>query len=193
VNQSQALDLIVWQEQMADVHYQIDALYDQFGDDEEEVMITGEPPMKIGRREIQGKFHIVPNGRLENTDPMQRSMKTYRLMQVFAGDEDIKQGELKKLMLMDYDPRIAKKILLSPQEMQQRDAMKQQIHANVKGGMQRDAVAMRHIEDLLDVNKEQMLSKIPRREIVVDYTHEKDAQGNPFRKGTHSAKVTYGQ
>lgn len=194
----QSLDLLVWQMQMANVYYQIDALYNQFGDDEEEVAVTGEPPIKINRRETQGKFSIIPNGRLENTDPMMRAMKTYNLMRMFLGDEDIKQGELKKLFLQDYDPRIAKKVMLTPEEMQQRDVMKQEIQERVKQQMQKDAVGMKRMSDLLDVNKEQMLSMIPRREIVVDYNSD-EKKDNPLRKGgssrskTHSTKVAYGK
>jgi len=198
----QALDLLVWQMQMADVYFQIDALYDQFGDDAEEIQITGEKPVKVNRREIQGRFHIIPNGRLENTDPMMRAQRTLNLMRIFIGDEDIKQTELKKLYLMDYDPRIAKKIMLTSEEMQQRDSMKQQIQEQVKKGMQGDAVSMKHISNLLDVNKEQMLSKIPRREIIVDYNDSHDENplrekgssvgGGLSRSRTHSTKVVYG-
>jgi hypothetical protein len=201
-NQSQSLDLLVWQMQMAEVHYQIDALYQQFGDDEEEVVITGEQPLKVNRREIQGRFHIIPNGRLENTDPMMRAVKTYNLMRVFAGDEDIKQTELKKLYLMDYDARIAKKIMLSPEEIQQRDKMKQQINANVKAEAQGDMIKMRQAGDSMDVMKELQLSKIPRREIVIDYKDEKDdKKKNALKGGTgggnkkslvHTSRTTYG-
>lgn len=201
----QSLDLLVWQMQMADVYFQIDALYDQFGDESEEVAITGEQPLKVNRREIQGRFHIIPNGRLENTDPMLRAQKTFNLLRIFAGDEDIKQSELKKLYLMDYDPRIAKKIMLTQEEMQQRDGMKKQIQSSTKQQMQGDAISMKHISNLLDVNKEQMLSKIPRREIVIDYNDTND--GNPLRQNApvgsgkssgskstrqHTAKITYG-
>lgn len=193
----QSLDLIVWQMQMADVYYQVDALYDQFGDDTEEFQITGEPPLKINRREIQGKFHIIPNGRLENTDPMMRAAKSFNLLRVFAGDEDIKQSELKKIYLMDYDPRIAKKILLTPEEMQKRDEMKKQIQGQVKGEMQQDMVGMKRVSDLLEVNKEQMLSKIPRREIVVDYNDQgEEGQGeggkSHSRPRNHKTTVKYG-
>jgi len=195
----QSLDLLVWQWQMAEVFYQMDALYDQFGDDEEEVTITGEPPLKVNRREIQGKYHVMPNGRLENTDPMIRAAKTFNLMRVFMGDEDIKQAELKKLYIMDYDPRIARKIMLSDEERAQRDQMKQQIQAQVKQAAQSDAISMKHISNLLEVDKEQMLSTIPRREIVVDY-NDNDSDGdskgkkNPLRQSSRSKKstVTYG-
>jgi hypothetical protein len=188
----QSLDLVVWQMQMAEVYFQIDALYDQFGNDEEEVVITGEAPIKVNRREIQGKFHIIPNGRLENTDPMMRAMKTFNLMRIFAGDEDIKQSELKKIYLMDYDPRIAKKIMLTQEEMAQRDGMKQQITQKVKGEQQSDMINMKRIANALDVQKELMLSKIPRREIVVDYNDDDDGE-KKTKSHNKSAKVTYGK
>jgi len=117
-------------------------------------------------------------------------MKVFNLMRIFAGDEDIRQSELKKLYLMDYDPRIAKKILLTQDEMAQRDQMKKQIQMGVKDSMQKDAISMKHIENLLDVNKEQMLSKIPRREIVVDYNQENGE--TKTKKGQHKQTVRYG-
>lgn len=188
---SQSLDLLVWQMQMREVYYQIDALYEQYGADMEEVMITGEPPMKVSRREIQGKYSIIPNGRLENTDPQIRAMKVMNLMKVFAGDPDIKQPELKKLYLMDYDPRIAKKVMMTPEEIQKRDAMMMQQQQMMKGQVQNDMIQMKRTQDLLEVNKEQMLSKIPRREIVVDYDRSDNEEGGKGKK-KGKAKVTYG-
>jgi hypothetical protein len=188
--QVQSLDLLVWQNQMAEVYYQVDALYDQFGDDSEEVILYGRP-IKVNRRETQGRFSIMPNGRLENTNPMMRAMKTMNLMRVFAGDPDIKQTELKKLYLMDYDARIAKRIMLSDEEIQQRDQMQKQMQQQVKAQMQSDAVSAKQIENLLEVDKEMNLSKIPRREIVVDYNNDDDGESKS-RSANRKSVVKYG-
>ncbi len=184
-----SFDLLVWQMQMAGVYYQIDSLYEQFGDDEEEVIITGEPSVNINRREIQGKFHIMPNGRLENTDPQMRAMKTYNLMKVFAGDEDIDQLELKKLYLMDYDPRIAKKIILSPEEMEQRDQMKQKIVAQQKTEANEQAIGMAKMKNLLEVNKKQMLAEIPNRQIIEELESGTDNKKIKRKTTTEYGKV----
>ncbi len=115
----QSLDLQVFQNQMADVYYQIDALYDQFGNEQEAIAVTGQPPQKISRQEIQGKFNIVPNGKLDNTNPQLRAAKSFQLMHVFYNDPDIKQVELKKMYMMDFDVKLITKLFKTPQEKQQ--------------------------------------------------------------------------
>ena len=47
-----AMDLQVFQQQMAEVYYQVDTLYNQFGSEEEHIMITNEKAEKISRREV---------------------------------------------------------------------------------------------------------------------------------------------
>ena len=115
----QSLDLQVFQNQMAKVYYQIDALYEQFGNEEEEILITGEQPVKISRREIQGKFNIVPNGKLDNSNPQLRAAKAFNLMRVFLNDPMINQRELKELYLSETDVRLVKTLLKSPEQIAQ--------------------------------------------------------------------------
>jgi len=155
-----SLDLQIWQQQMADVFYQIDALYDQYGDDEEEVLITNEPPQKITRREIQGRFNIVPNGRLDNTDPALKVSKAFNLMKIFIGDPDIKQEELKKYFLMEYDDKIGKKLMYTPQEKQQREKYQQQMLEQMKQKAIKEGLDLKEIDIMLEVMKESLLAPI---------------------------------
>lgn len=156
----QSLDLIVFQMQMARVYSQIDALYDQFVDDEEYQFITNEQPIKISRREIQGKFNIIPNGRLDNSNPEMRANKVFNLMKIFVNDPDIRQYELKKLFLQDYDSKISTKILLTEEEIDKRNQMQMQNMQQQKQMMLDEGIGMREMQDALDIKKEMALSQV---------------------------------
>ena len=164
----EGFDLQVFQDQMAKVYAHIDALYDQFGDDEEEVLTTGEAPVRINRREIQGKRDIVPNGRLDNTNPQLRSQKAFNLMRVFAGDPDIRQYELKKLFLMDYDSRIAKLILYTPEERAQQEEQKTAQLEQLKARALQEGMDLKQIDIMLDIVKEQQIAVIHGRKYAPD-------------------------
>ena len=163
-----SLDLQIWQQQMAEVHYQIDALYEQFGDEEEEILITGEEPQKVSRHEIQGRFNVVPNGRLDNTDPLLRANKAFNLMKIFMGDPDINQYELKKLFLTDYDDRIGKRILYSLEDKSQREQMQQQMMEAMTAKAKEEGIEIKQIEILMEVWKEQMMAPITGRRFAPD-------------------------
>lgn len=113
----QSLDLQIFQQQMARVYYQLDALDEQFGQDEEQI-ITNDKPMNISRKEIQGRFNIMPNGRLDNSNPALRANKSYTILKAFYGDPDIRQEELKKMFLQDFDAKLVGKLFKTPEEKQ---------------------------------------------------------------------------
>ena len=144
----QSMDLLVFQMQMAGVYYQIDALYEQFGSDSE-MVITNEQPVEVTRQEIQGKFNIVPNGRLDNSNPVIRANKALSMLQLFKGDPDINQSELKKMYLEELDSKLSRRLILSPQEKQQQDMMMQQAEVQ---GIQKQLQVKRAVDNL-DVEK----------------------------------------
>ena len=155
-----SLDVLIFQQQMVKVYAQVDALYDQYGDDEEEMMITGEQPIKVNRREIQGKFNMVPNGRLETTDPALKVGIATTLLNVGANDPMVNQMELKKMYYDAVDPRLSKKLLYTEEEMNQRAQQQQQqqealIQKSIKQGLENSQIEM-----LLDVQKERMMAVI---------------------------------
>ncbi len=156
----QSLDLQIWQSQMAKVYFQIDSLYNQLGDEEEEVIITGQPPTKITRRETQGKWHIVPNGRLDNTNPLMRAQKAANLMRMFAGDPDINQYELKKLFITDYDFNISQAILYTPEQRKQQLDMQNSMMEQMKAKALKEGIDLKTIEVLMEVWKEGLLVPI---------------------------------
>lgn len=164
----QSLDLIVWQLQMADVYYQIDALYNQYGDEEEEIIITGQPPQKISRRETQGKWNIIPNGRLDNTNPVLKANKAFNLMKIFIGDPDVNQYELKKLFLTDYDHRIANKILYKQEDTQRMKLQQQQMMEAMKKKAVQEGVDLKQLEILLEVYRETLLAPITGKKYAPD-------------------------
>lgn len=156
----QSLDLQVFQEQMANVYYQIDSLYEQFGNDEEEIIITGEQPMKVSRQEIQGKFHIVPNGKLDNSNPALRAQKTFNLMRVFLNDPMINQRELKELFLADNDIRLVKVLLKSPQQIQQEQQQAAMAQQQAKQEAVQTQLGLKVAADNLEVRKAAMMVPI---------------------------------
>lgn len=164
----QSLDLQVFQNQMADVYYQIDALYEQFGNEEEAIAITGQPTQKISRTEIQGKFNIVPNGKLDNTNPELRAAKSFNLMRAFINDPDIKQDELKKLYLQDYDVKLVNKLVKSPQEKQQEMMMMQQQQQAAKQEAIQTQLGLKVASDNLEVRKAAMLVPIDGKPYAKD-------------------------
>lgn len=164
----QSLDLQVFQNQMADVYYQIDALYEQFGNEEEVMAITGQPAQKISRQEIQGKFNIVPNGKLDNTNPQLRASKSFKLMQVFMNDPDIKQEELKRLFLADYDVKLVNKLFKTPQEKQQEQMMMMQGQQRQKQEAIQTQLGLKVAADNLDVRKAAMLEPIEGKKYASD-------------------------
>lgn len=157
--QVQSLDLQVFQQQMADLYYQIDSLYYQFGDDEEAIAITGQPAVRITRAEIQGKFNIVPNGKLDNSDPAMRANKSAMLFRSLVNDPFIRQDQLRRILLDDMDVRLAQLLLKTPEE-RQRDSI-----AGVQGqnDQLRTALLMQKAKDQLEIQKEAALAPITGR------------------------------
>lgn len=164
----QSLDLQVWQNQMANVYYQIDSLYEQFGSDEEEILITGDKPMRISRQETQGKFNIVPNGKLDNSNPQLRAAKAFNLMRVFLNDPMIDQRKLKEHFLIESDVRLAKILLKSEEQiakegqqiiMQQQAAKKEAIDTQL---------GLKVASDNLDIRKEAMMVPIQGKKYASD-------------------------
>lgn len=160
----QSMDLLVFQNQMVALYDQIDSLYEQFGDDETEFMITGEQPIRVTRKEIQGHFNRVPNGRLDNSNPALRAQKSLALMQMFMNDPFVRQDQLRKMYLDDNDIRISQKLLKSPQELQA-DAQAQM--ASQVDQLQ-TALKMQDARNLMDVKKEAMLAPITGRKYAAN-------------------------
>ncbi len=155
--ETQSLDLQIFQQQMAQVYYQLDALEEQFGDEEEE-LITDEKATKISRQEIQGKFNIIPNGRLDNSNPALRAQKSLTLLRAFLGDPDIRQRELKKLFLMDFDSKLVSKLFKTEEEIAQEQSNAIQAQEMAKQNSVKEQVGLRKISDNMDIEKEAILS-----------------------------------
>jgi hypothetical protein len=163
-----SLDLLIFQMQMAKIYYQIDALYNQYGDEEEEVIITGQKPQKITRRETQGKWNIIPNGRLDNTNPAMRVSKAWNLFRIFQGDQDIKQDELKRFFLGEYDNRLMKKLMYTPEEKQKREQYQQQLLEDLKKKAIGEGIDLKQIDIMLDLYKETIMAQIHGRKFAPD-------------------------
>lgn len=163
-SQNTAMDLMVFQYQMKDLYYQLDSLFYQFGDEVEELTITGEQPMKITRQEIQGKFSIVPNGKVGDADPVARSQQAQGLFQMLQGNPFVRQDRLIKMFIDSHDVRVSKALIKTPQEMQQ-DAQQQIMAENDKLGV---ALNMQKAKNLMEVEKVAMLTPIEGRKYAAD-------------------------
>jgi hypothetical protein len=157
--QNTSMDLLVFQNQMADLYYQLDSLYYQFGDEVEELAVTGSKPVRISRQEIQGKFNIIPNGKVGDADPNVRAQQSIMLFQMFANDPFVRQDQLRKLVLDNQDVKISQMLLKTVEEMQ-RDSQGQMMAENDKLKV---ALQMQKAKNMLEVEKSAMLTPIEGR------------------------------
>jgi hypothetical protein len=158
-----SLDLQVFQRQMVKVYGQLNALYDQYGPEDVTFLITGERPMKIGRKEIQGKYNIIPNGRLDNTNPAMRANKSFMLLRAFYGDPDVRQYELKQMFFDDMDVKISKKLLKTKEEIAMERQQQMAAIQEQKRQIMAENFAVRKTSDDLDIRKEALLTPISGR------------------------------
>jgi hypothetical protein len=156
---SQSLDLITFQMQMQKVYYQIDALYEQFGD-EEETIFNGEQTVTVSRAEIQGKFNLVPNGKIENSNPQSRTAKAFNVYQLFANDSDVKQIELKKMLMNEIDPRLGSRLFYTDEEKQKLATIQRAKAEEMKNKAVLEGVGAKRMENALEVEKAAALMPI---------------------------------
>lgn len=156
----QSLDLQVFQQQMARVYHQIDSLYDQFGDDEETILVTGQLPERVTRGEIQGKFDVVPNGRLDNSTPQVRLRKAVTALQLFNQDPYIKQRELREFVMDDLDDNLSQRVVKTEQEVMQEQQMQMQMQMQMQNEQLRKQIGIRKMSDDMDIRKEMLLTPI---------------------------------
>lgn len=168
--QLQSYDLLVFQMQMASVYEKLDALYEQFGDEEEYFLITNEQPAKFSRKEIQCKFNVIPNGRLDNSNPVLRANKSLAIYDRYIQNPFIKAYELTKLTLNDLDMKTAKLILYTQEEVaarekQQAEAAMVQEHSKLQ-----EQLGVRKLSDAMEIEKERKLAIIQGRKYADDET-----------------------
>ena len=163
-----SMDLLVWQMQMADLYYQIDSLYEQFGDEDEFEFITNEKINRMSRQEIQGKFNMMPNGRLDNTDLQLRYNKALTVYQMFGQDPDFKAYELKRYVMDELDSRLTGRLMLSPEEIQMRNQQMAQQQAVQESSELQKQMGIRKISDAMELEKEYKLSLIQGKKYAED-------------------------
>jgi hypothetical protein len=158
-SQNTAMDLLVFQYQMADVYIQLDALYYQFGDEAEEIAITGQPPIRISRLECHGKFNIIPNGKVNDADPTMKTTRATAMFQMFVNDPFIRQDVLRRYLLDNMDMRMSQTLMKTPEELQQ----DQQAQIMAQNDNLTTSLNMKKAQNMLDVQKEAMLTPITGR------------------------------
>lgn len=188
-SQAQSLDIMVFQNQMKWVYYQIDALYEQFGKEEESIM-TGEEPVTISRREVQGRFNMSPTGKLENSNPIQRAQKAVFLYQAFRGDPDFKQQELKRFVVQDnYDHKTAKRLMFTPEERAQQQQIAQIVSQQQKQQATAEAAQVARVQNTVDLEKEAGMALIHGRRFAPDKGEKNGRNGKSGKnKSSKSSK-----
>lgn len=166
--QTQSLDLQIFQDQMAEVYYQIDALYEQWGDEEEEFLINGSVQEKSSRAKIQGRYDMVPNGRLDNSNVGIRLQKSVSAMQFFLDDPFVKQRELREVVANDLDPRIAKRIMKSDEEVQQEQLQQQQLIEAAKIKAIQEGLVLKEAENIVEEKHQMRLAPIQGKKYAPD-------------------------
>ena len=168
----QSLDLQVHQQQMAKVWVKVDSLYNQFGSEEEEIQITGQPSEKINRRDTQGKFNMIPNGRLDNTNPVLKANKAFNLMKIFSGDPDIDQRKLKEFFLSEYDHQQVENLMIPEETKAQQAQMQKQLIEKTRQAAIKEGLDIKQIDIMLDVQKEMLMTPITGRRYAPDTTRD---------------------
>lgn len=157
---AKSLDIQIFQQQMAGVYFQIDALYNQFGSDEESIQITGSEPIKVSRDETQGRFNIVPNGRLDNSTPGARLQKSMLAFQVGVDNPIVRQDVLTKEIFKDISPRLAGLAIKSDEEMAQEAQSQTKAIADAEAKEFSKVVGTQKIGDDLEVRKAILMEPI---------------------------------
>ena len=167
-SQSLSLDLQVFNQQLAGVYYQIDALYNQFGPEEEEVLITNQEPVKISRREIQGKFNITPNGRVDSSSPQQRLQRMMFAFNMGFDNPFVRQKDLVQQLYKTFDSRLAQLLLKSNEELQQEQQQALMAQQQAVTQQAQMGIEMRKLTDDLDIRKEALLTPITGKKHASD-------------------------
>ena len=85
---------------------------------------------------------------------------------------------MKEIFLMDYDQRIARKILYTQQEKSQLQQMKQQIGQQVRERAIAEGIELKQIDTVLDLMKEEGIKRIHGQKYAPD---EKEAKKEPAK------------
>lgn len=163
-SEQQSLDLQVFQNQMAGVYYQIDALDNQFGDQENVEFITNGTFKKLTRKEIQGKFKYTPNGRLDNSNPELRAAKAINMFKMFLNDPDVNQRPLKRWVMDSMDVKIASKLFKTDDQVQQEQQQAMQAQNQQKQEALQTTIGMKVVSDNLEIRKAALMVPIEGRE-----------------------------
>lgn len=91
-----------------------------YGPREFVIRMMGEPPIEVHRTGmVLGEFQIMPAGNLWNSNPLMNLAKAQHRVQTYLGNPFVRQRELIEDALLRDDPRLAARLLTSPQEAQQ--------------------------------------------------------------------------
>lgn len=91
--------------------------------------------LKVGKEAIAGKYRIEPNGSGDNVNRGLVLQRAVARFQMFKGDPDIQQKELKRSVIEADDPRMVKKLLLNEgtQQAEQQEDQAQEISIMLLG------------------------------------------------------------
>lgn len=152
-SQQMALDLQIFQNQMSGVYFQIDALDNQFGDQETVEFVSDGQFQQSTRKEIQGRFKYVPNGRLDNSNPELRITKSINMLKMFLNDPDVNQRPLKRWVMDNMDVKIAGKLFKTDEQKAQEQQQSQQAQAQQKQEALQTALGLKKADSQIKVQE----------------------------------------
>lgn len=112
------LDILIWKMAWAEIFCRVYQLEMQFGPESRWTAVDGSgKPAELTKEEVAGHYNIVPAGELTTSDPVLEAQKAQARYQQLAGNPMIRQDELLREVLFKDNPRIAKRLLKTPEEM----------------------------------------------------------------------------
>jgi hypothetical protein len=115
-----SLDARLFKNSLQKLYYQIFALWMQYGPEEVWVNVTGGPPVKISKEQINHAFVLVPNGEFTLLSRTLEQQRAGRLLDAAISDTSgaINTYKAWENYLLKTDPRAAKRILNDEQTYQ---------------------------------------------------------------------------
>lgn len=120
-----------YQRQMRRLHRQTLLLWQQYGDDQVEVRVTGtDKSLVFVRFDLQKEYDLVPSGRIDNLNSQQRAQQALTVLQLAESplaSKYVNHFEVVRDILENLNYRNSKRYLQAPGVWEQ-DALLQQVH-----------------------------------------------------------------
>lgn len=132
------LDITIWKMAWAEIFDRIFSLWIEFGPESVWTAVDNSgKPQELTKEEIKNHYNVVPAGEITTSDPLLEAQKALARYQLLQGNPLVKQEELVRDVLFKDNPRIAKRLLKTDEELQKErlEAQQMQIQAQKEQNM----------------------------------------------------------